>query len=200
MSDGKNQQIPAAYLRSETRFAKAIYGKGFVADAFRRLCAKGCDPKHLQTNLLKLSRLPQGKLPKLYNAKDLLKLQAIAAKVKKAADELEPFEDLLMRESFGGRNFLREFLDWERPIQIPSTLRQVSDRLNQCSDWAKSSPYTYPNVYERIPVVVDYVRTTTGRPHYEEMATLIGAALLDPKFNLEQLKMICERRKSKAKK
>ena len=200
MTDDKRPQVPAAYHRSEVRFAQALHGKGVVADAFRRLCEKGCDPKWLQFNVFKLSRYPQQKVEKLYNAKDFLKLKAIAAKVKKAADELMPFEDLLVQETFGGANLLREFLDWERPTQIPNTLRHLSDRLNQCSEWAKSSPNPFPTVFDGIPVIVAYVRTTTGRPYFSEVAILIGAALRDSKFNAEQLKMICARRKSKTKK
>lgn len=198
--DGTKERISASYSSSQVRLGKLLHARGAIGDAFRLLCKKGCAPRQLQDDLFKLSRYPQWKLEKEWKAKDLLKLRAIATKVKKAAEELRPFEDLLFQENFAGINFQRRFLDWERPTEIPNTLRRLSDRLSQCSDWAKLSPRSFPNVYERIPAIVEYVRTATGRPYYEELATLIGATLRDAAFNVEQLKMICARRKSKAKK
>ena len=196
-SDNRHERVPESFYDLEVRFAKGLHGNGIVGQAFRSLCVKGADPKRLQTDRFKLRQYPQERVEKRYKAKDLLKLKAVAAKLKKAANELEPFEDLLFEESFAGLNFRREFLDWERPTEIPDTLRRLSNRLQECADSAKSSGASFPNIYKRIPRIVECVRAATGRPHYDQMSTLIGFALGKRSFSTEELKMICFRRKSK---
>jgi hypothetical protein len=45
-----------------------------------------------------------------------------------------------------------------------------------------------------ISAVMGAVRAQAGRPHYEEMATLIGAAYGKPAFSADDLKMLMHRR------
>jgi hypothetical protein len=52
--------------------------------------------------------------------------------------------------------------------------------------------------YEYIPSIVAYVKKTTGRQRFRELATLIGTALGNREFDVHQLKMICLRRGPKA--
>jgi hypothetical protein len=46
-----------------------------------------------------------------------------------------------------------------------------------------------------ISAIMVAVRAQTGRPHYDEMATLIGAAYGKPAFSADDLKMLMHRRR-----
>jgi hypothetical protein len=205
-TENARDRIPQWYYESQVRFAKTLHGRGPVSQAFKKVCEKGCNAKELQHYLFKLSQYPLAKAERQYKAKDLNRLERIAANVAEAAHELKVFEDLLFRETaLTGKE--EGYEQWEWSVSIPGTLLHLSARLHECVRSVRDAYrrgqvtgplFGMPSAYERIPVIAKYVREATGRPHYAELTTLIGFAIRKPELNVEQLKMIRHRRTSTA--
>jgi hypothetical protein len=204
------------------KFLGQLQGKGLLAKAFQNLCAGGCEPAKLARLLSTLTRLSPQKTKRRFGAKDRQRLEALASKVEQVAEELDPFYDLFFYETHLVPPEQKPAKGQE-PLAMRRKLREIGSQIRQCGQATQSFYATRRSksnvpadlnplfvsgmqaallgdsrvAYDYIPAVVEYVQKATGRPRFNELTTLIGAAIRDPDFNVEQLKMICSRRQSK---
>jgi hypothetical protein len=192
------------YYKEKNELVKKLHSPGRVGQAFTKLCDAGCEAKELVQLLFHLSHFPSGRACRSYTERDLRRMEKIGAKVKQAAVALEDFSDLLFYDSFGGLNFEKNYADWERPVQMPESLKHLAAGIHKSVASIREAYRTppvplalcsTPSIYQYIPRIVNYVRKTSGQPHHAALATLIGVAIQEPSFNEDQLKMICSRRK-----
>ena len=208
-----------ARLEIEQQFAARLVNERELAKVFKALCDLGCEPAELQRLIVRLSSLPREKAKRRFAVKDRRRLEALARKLEQVAEELEPFYNLFFFQTWLVPEAERP-PKGRSPIPIQPQLRQMAQQLRESAKKVKQlygsgkDKTGLPDVnpaflsgwrnfllgdthaaYEYIPFVVEYVQKKTGAPQIPELTTLIGAAIGDRDFNVEQLKMICYRRK-----
>lgn len=183
-------------LPSNEQFAEAIATDHHATEALKTLCEKGCTRALVVGYLWTLSILPRRR-QKLYpecklkaHEKDIALVVEIANSMRKLVGPDGPLRYLI---DFGTEQSIRE-----RLIAAATELRLLIEEVRRAyySPRASSRLLFTPYVYDFIPWLTKYVTDRTGRPHHNELATLIGFALGNSSFGTEQLKMICARRKS----
>jgi hypothetical protein len=206
-------------LEIEKKFAERLTKEPELRNAFNDLCDAGCDPQRLRGYIARLSSLPTKKSKRRFAAKDRRRLEALAGKLEQVVDDLDPFYNLFFHQTYLG-SAEQESPPGEEPLAIRKKLRSIAHQLRECSKAVKplygagrksaGSPANLSpafvagmrtlllgdswTAYEYIPWLVAYVKKTTGRQRFRELAPLIGAAIGNREFDVHQLKMICLRR------
>jgi hypothetical protein len=204
----------------EKKFAERLTKEPELRNAFNDLCDAGCDFQKLRGYIAKLSSLPTKKSKRRFAAKDRRRLEALARKLEQVVDDLDPFYNLFFHQTHLV-SAEKKPTPGEEPLAIRRKLRSIAHQLRECSKAVKSLYAArrrrsgFPAdlkpdfvvgmrtiilgdswiAYEYIPFIVAYVKETTGKPHFAELATLIGTAIGSPELGVEGLKMICLRRK-----
>jgi hypothetical protein len=165
----------------EAALKKRLRGDDYVGDAFRALLKKGIAEEWLEFRILDLLFHPMRRTRKRHPAADKRKLLRIVGDLEKAGRELRNFDML-----FG----FADAQQWPVPAhEVPLIVGGIGFCLRQAMQapgWDGSSD---AQVWVMINYIVIGARFQTGRCHYEHLATLVGAAIGNPEFSAEQLKM-----------
>lgn len=161
---------------------KQLHGAGYVGQAFRKLCDAGCDGAWLEHRLLSLHNFPLTRKRRKFNASDKRQLRRIAQGLEHAGRELAKFDLMIL---------LSTITDWPVPRQeVASIVEGIGYCLGQVAASRSWEGLTIATGSFRIPYVIEQIKHFTGRPHYAEMATLIGAAYGRPDYSEGELKML----------
>lgn len=189
-NDGDPVERFAKEQQRQLRLKESLNGPGPVGDAFRGLCAAGCDSGWLEDQLIRLRLCPLRRSRKAIRPKDLRRVRRLIANLEKLSRELPGLYALI---------FLGPKVDWPiDPQDVPGLLSGFAACLRKSLEvgrkWQQLRELTAAS---QLPWLVEQVRACTGRPHYGELATLIGAAYDEPEFSEPQLKMFMARNKRK---
>jgi hypothetical protein len=115
-------------------------------------------------------------------------MEKIVRDLEAAGNHLTEFEPMM---------FLSDVKQWPTPPdEIPGLLSRIASCLREAlsrGKWKKLRNFTGSR---RIPYVVEEMRRRTRRPHYKELATLIGAAYGRPDYAETNLKMCVSHNRS----
>jgi hypothetical protein len=180
-------------LRRRKELSNEFHGRGTVGQAFQELCNAGCDEKWLERALLSSGDyFPFGRSRRVYSHKDKKGVEHAISNLESAAADLTQFisrTDTLFMHSTAVE-------DWPVPLlRIPPFLRGIAYCLRECLADTHLPNFQGLNASFRLPYLINEVkrRTAGHRPHYEQMATLIGAAYRKPNFSANDLKMLVSR-------
>ena len=168
------------YTPEEQRIFEQLYSEGPVGRAFKKICNAGVEPAILERSLMSLTGYAMTRRHPTWPTRELQRLDRIGRTLSTMSIQLEPF---LLLMSFRP--------DWPiKPLQVPAVLKDLSVciRATAVSKFAKKWPVL--TAYTEIPRVVFLVRKVTGRPHFAELATLIGAIYKMPSLSAANLKTI----------
>jgi hypothetical protein len=182
------------FQKHSLTLAARLDGKGTVGEAFRKVSRAGCNASDLKRWLLKLqSELQMYSYERQrshFTVDRRKKLERIAADLEYAAKELGGEAGIWifllgdLRGDIMGPTPAREALDLVRKLALVT--RKAIPSLGGVATITASLPIT---------AIVGEVRRRTGRPHYPQMAILIGSACGLSDFGEEHLKMLIARRK-----
>jgi len=168
-----------------------------ATETLRQLAAKGCDPMVIHGYAGRVAGYKSGNLgARMYGGpgapKIARRIRAISGQLKKLAGQIE---DLKRIRSFWSR------MTEASCFHIPEELEEIAERLSRIRtkgfrDWNPQR--------EAILDLLDHVRSSTGRYHYEEVSLLINAELVwramkrkqpppEPRHDVDSLKMIIQR-------
>lgn len=176
------QETARSGLREQLR------GRESVGRAFRVVCDAGCDAKWLERTLLSAPLFPWKRSKRRFKNSGRAQVDRIIAELECAARELQTHVRTLI---------VTGVKDWPvPPDELPSTLRGIASCLRK----AMASPRRLREITaaDRVPYIINTVRKQTGRPHYAEMATLLGAAYNLPEMNEDQLKVFVRRSRARS--
>lgn len=183
----------SSFKKRGSALSAQLDGNGPVGEAFRKVSRAGCNAGDLKRWLLKLqSELhihPLERQRSYFPIERRRKLERIAADLEFAAAELG-----------GEANFWIFALgDLRGDILGPTPALQVIELVRKLARVIKNAiPHlnvTTITASEPIIAIIEEVRRRTGRPHYAQMATSIGAACAKPLFSEGDLKMLIARRR-----
>ena len=171
----------------QTQLYKKLHdSRSYEGQAFEKICKAGCDEKWLESVLVKLGRYPLKRSHAVYTTEHKRRLERLIAKLESAARELEKFDRMMV---------LSPVDEWPAPPEhLPTLLRGVAyclrEGASRSNKWFNLRRAT---AAFRVPYLIRQVARQTGRPHYAEMATLIGAAYGRPDYSESDLKMLVSR-------
>lgn len=171
-------------LEKDVRLGNQLHGTDYVAFAFNLVCKAGCDPKQLEGRLVGLAnynKRPQ----KHFSVEKIRTLNGIIKKLSDCAEDLREFVPLMV---FSARK------EWPiPPLDVPDSLSNLAIGLREASRAEFIKQFKNPSVTQRVSDLVGYVTAMTRKPHYSEMATLIGAALEREGLSEDDVKMMVRR-------
>jgi hypothetical protein len=172
--------------RKRQLYKKLHDSNRYIGQAFDKVCKAGCDAKWLELVLLTVAHYPLKRSHAIYGAEDKRRLERLIAKLESAARELEKFDPMMV---------LSPVDEWPAPPEhLPTLLRGVAyclrEGASRSNKWFNLRRAT---AAFRVPYLIRQVARQTGRPHYAEMATLIGAAYGRPDYSESDLKMLVSR-------
>jgi hypothetical protein len=171
-TEGRNQQ---------PLFLKQLHGKGPIGDAFRSLREAGCDPAFLERALCKTYLYPWSRSKKCVTNIERKRVERVIANLEADARELQEHPRILL---------LSGMVDWPMPpLDAPLMLRGIASCLREALHSLSGRQLKSATAALKIPWIIRQVKAQTGRPHYAQMATLLGAAYNRPQFSEEHLKM-----------
>ncbi len=177
-------------MASEMDLAALLHGNGPVAKAFEKVTQGGCKANDLKCWLLKLQAYPLKRERSYFPVQRRRKLERIAADLDHAAAELGSEAGVWI---FALGDLRGNILGSTKPVEALASLRAVAritriaiQNLRNVTTTTASRPIT---------AIVKEISHRTGRPHYAQMATLIGAACGRPQFSEGELKMLISRRR-----
>lgn len=191
----RNKIVSAEQQQTETspdqefadRVLPLLRGAGFVGQAFQRLCNAGCEKHWLEREILLLRLLPFESPRKPYTAEDERKLQRLIKKLDRIAKELSDIEALIMVKTVRRpRTMLPLAKMGQRVTSIANQIREGVENPK----WRGFKTFTGPLAW---PDLVEQVKQFTGRSHYRDLATLIGAAYGERSFSEDDLKSYVRR-------
>lgn len=179
-------------LERREKLLKELHGHGTVGRAFQELCKAGCNARWLELRLsCSADFFPFGPARPDYTYREKQRVVRAIANLEAAAADLEKFLDA------AGTLFMHSAVkDWPVPLhRVPVSLRGIVYCLRESMDDPNLPKFIHLNASFRLPHVINEVRRRTAdhRPHYEQMATLIGAAYGKPDFSSDDLKMLVSR-------
>jgi len=183
-------------VRSGAILSAQLHGNGPIGQAFQKLTQAGCDAGDLEYWLTKIQSQLQIHPPKRsrshFSVERRRKLGRIAAHLEYAAAELGSEAGMWI---FTLGDLQGDILGIMRPLEALAVLRQVA-RITRNAIGSLGKVMT---ITASVPIagIVEEVRRRTGRPHYEQMATLLGAACSRPQFSADDLKMLISRCQSR---
>jgi len=185
---GSSQSLTHAAERNIARnrqLREELDGTGCVGQAFKRLCDAGCDAVWLEHTLFSLQNLPLKRKRKAFNASDRKQLRRIAQNLEYAGRELNRFRAIMLTS---------KIQDWPVPVEeLPSIVEGIGYCLKRAVESRNWNGLVVATASFRLPYMIAEVKHSTGRPHYAEMATLIGAAYGRPDYSEGELKMLLAR-------
>ena len=194
------QRTPDQLSRPEDKYvvnrlqkvSRQFHSCGEIGEAFQTLVKAGCHPNWLEQKILCLARYPLYGRRTRYGYAERRRLKRTISKMRSVAEDLGQMRALFVLMTFRARN-------WPIDRDIPQLFEQVADWLQVSESTVDPREISLFTASDRIPYLIDQVAHLTGRPHYPEMATLIGAAYGEPNFSEGQLKMFVRRAKATAK-
>jgi hypothetical protein len=166
------------------RLHEKLHGAGPVGQAFKRLCNAGCDAAWLERTVCSLYHYPQTQKWRAFNASDRRRLQRIAGNLEHVGRDLARFQSMIL---------LSRITEWPVPQgEVASIVEGIGYCLKQVTT-SPTSGLTIATARFRILHVIAQIKRSTGRPHYADMATLIGAAYGRPDYSEGELKMLVAR-------
>jgi hypothetical protein len=167
------------------RLSTKLHGRGPVGQAFRELCNAGCTPEWLENALLSTRRYVLKRSTKSFRIQERRRVERIVRDLDSAARELKDFTKMMF---FGGVE------DWPvPPHDVPTVLAGLAYCLRECMTSPIGTNLKEATASFRLPYLVSEIRRQTGRPHYAQMATLLGAVYGRPEFSEADLKMFVAR-------
>lgn len=198
VSTAQRHELEEAVLSKDERkrrkkLREELHGSGPVALAFERVCKAGCAAEWLENELVPVgSRFPFRRTRAMLPAATRRKFGQIIRGLEVTSDRLSKILD----QPGMSLIFLKvEEKEWPTPWhELPSVLRKMATNLRT----SLSSPIWRPRRFGnparfRIPYLIEQIRQATGRPHYADMATLLGAAYDRTPYSEQDLKMLVSR-------
>lgn len=177
-------------MTCERDLAARLHGHGPVAEAFKKVTQAGCKADDLECWLLKLQAYPLKRERSYFPIQRRRKLERIATDLDHAAAELGSEAGIWV---FALGDLRGNILGSTRPVEAVALLRRVAHIARNAIQNLRNVTTTTASL--PIAAIVKEVTRRTGRPHYAQMATLIGAACGRPQFSEDDLKMLISRRK-----
>jgi len=172
------------------KVSRQFHGHGQIGEAFQELVKAGSNAKWLERTILNLPRYPLYHQRNRFGYAEQRRLKYVISKIRSVADDLARMRALLALLSFRAK---------DRPYfapELPEFFRQIADWLQASKSTIDPHEISSFGPSDRIPYLIDHVTYVSGRPHYREMATLIGAAYGEHNFSEGQLKMFVRRAKA----
>jgi len=177
-NDWKMDELDAK-LSFERHLRKELQGSGITGEAFKQVCNAGYDREELEKDVLHTSSLDFERSKQMYTAKDAKRVQALAEKIAQAGEELMDV----------GTEFPMLAPVYPRLRTDAFMLLAIGETLRAAGRNPKLRGFMSLTATQWLPHFLSKVEERTGRPHFAEMATLIGAAFGQPEFSEEDLKM-----------
>jgi hypothetical protein len=148
------------------------------------MCKAGCERVWLQTALLSLARYPLHPTRiKAFPIEEKRRMERVIRKLESARVDLERFDHSVFISGWPPQS----------PVELEHLFAQVEDLEFGLRHVAKTANPRVMTARDRVPYLLQVIKKATGRAHYPEMATLIGAAYNEPSFDAENLKMLDHR-------
>jgi hypothetical protein len=157
-----------------------------VGQAFHELCEAGCKAESLEATLqgLRIFPVQLGRTKKLLNCKTRGCVSGAAANLDSAARKLERSQSLIL-------SLWNKSGDWPVPAhELVKVVRGIAMCLRKGLE--KPNEAFHATARDHVPFVIDEIVRETGRPHYKQMAVLIGAAY-GGRYPEADLKMLVSR-------
>ena len=185
-----------------------LHGTGFVGQAFHKIVKAARDREVFEHDLERwLTKLesesyiyPLGRTTSLFPAERRRKLERVAADLENAAAELGRGGGFWILSWGSSRDVLgcNTALEMRQTLDALRKLAQIVRNANSTLGDSTSGTVKRMGASWPITAIVSEVRRRTGKPHYSQLATLIGAAYRKPNFAESDLKMLVTRHESNA--
>jgi len=196
LSDESTSERRKGQIERHKKLSMQLRGSGTIGQAFERLKQAGCNGKWLERSLQSLADFcPFGRSARMYSEKEKKRAVRASANLHAAASDLEEVFDKAEREFL----YSTAVEEWPLPLdRIPIVLRGIADCIRKTIADPHLPRFQAFSASFSIPWIIYEIKQKTSdhRPHYEDMATLIGAAYGNRRFSADHLKTLCHGRDS----
>ncbi len=193
----------------EPALSAQLHGKGLLGQAFQRVCKAGFDAWRLECWLVRvLPDHPLRRAKSYFPAGRRRKLERIARSLEDAAAELggEASNWIFVLGSMQaatesgliGQEGCPMGPSKDEALAMVQQLRDLTKLVRGAISHLGSTKEKAAS--DVVGDLIDEVRSRTGKPRYEDMATLVGRAYRRPGFSAEDLKMFVRRNPPRRKK